>query len=121
MIGGEIKTAGEKKERIFNGVHSEKPAFIGRLFFKRTCYEKEHNFNHNGNVMHIDCRPTRSLRNAMGRSAGERTVVEADWLRLHLEVLALRLSYPAYRVSLEIDDVPSVKFTFVVAEEWLNI
>lgn len=46
---------------------------------------------------------------------GERTVVEGEWLRLHLEVLALRLSYPAYRVSLEIDDVPSVKFTFVAS------
>jgi len=46
---------------------------------------------------------------------GQRTVVEAEWLRLHLEVLALRLSYPAYRVSLEIDDVPSVKFTFVAS------
>ena len=46
---------------------------------------------------------------------GQRTVLEAEWLRLHLEVLALRLSYPAYRVSLEIDDVPSVKFTFVAS------
>ena len=45
----------------------------------------------------------------------ERTVVEVEWLRLHLEVLALRLSYPAYRVSLEIDNVPSVKFTFVAS------
>lgn len=45
----------------------------------------------------------------------ERTIVEADWLQLQLEVLALRLSYPAYRVSIELDEAPVVKFTFVAS------
>ena len=62
----------------------------------------------------IDARPVQGEMRWVDLQ-GERTVVEVEWLRLHLEVLALRLSYPAYRVSLEIDDVPSVKFTFVAS------
>ncbi|MFH1570582.1 MAG: hypothetical protein ABIL09_21510 [Gemmatimonadota bacterium] len=33
-----------------------------------------------------------------------RTVTERDWLNLRLEVLGLRLSYPAYRVELSLGD-----------------
>ena len=67
MIGGEIKTAGEK-ERIFNGVLvRSRPSLAG--FFGHAM--KKDYFNHKWLCcMHIDCRPTRSLRNAMGRSAG---------------------------------------------------
>ncbi len=46
---------------------------------------------------------------------GERLVSQGDWLRLKLEVLALRLSYPAYRVSLELSEIPSIHFTFVAS------
>ncbi len=45
----------------------------------------------------------------------ERTVLTADWLRLQLDVLGLRLSYPAYRVSLEMGDEPDILFTFVAS------
>ncbi len=45
----------------------------------------------------------------------ERTVITADWLRLKLDVLGLRLSYPAYRVSLEMGDEPVILFTFVAS------
>lgn len=45
----------------------------------------------------------------------ERPVLEADWLRLKLEVLALRLSYPAYRVEIAMSDEPRIEFSFVAS------
>lgn len=41
-----------------------------------------------------------------------RNVREGDWLRLRLEVLGLRLSYPAYRIHLELDLANDIAFTF---------
>lgn len=40
-----------------------------------------------------------------------RSVSEGDWLRLRLEVLGLNLSYPAYRIHLELQP-EGVYFTF---------
>ena len=40
-----------------------------------------------------------------------RTVTEGDWLRLRLEMLGLNLSYPAYRIHLELKP-EGVYFTF---------
>ena len=42
-----------------------------------------------------------------------RSVLEAEWLRLKLEVMALRLSYPAYRIELELDQENRIQFTFM--------
>ena len=44
-----------------------------------------------------------------------RPILEADWLRLKLEVLALRLSYPAYRVEIVMSDAPVIEFSFVAS------
>lgn len=43
-----------------------------------------------------------------------RLVSEGDWLRIKLEVLGLRLSYPAYRVGLELSEDHQLVFTFWV-------
>lgn len=45
----------------------------------------------------------------------ERSVLQADWLQLKLEVLALRLSYPAYRVEIAMSDEPRIEFSFVAS------
>jgi hypothetical protein len=45
----------------------------------------------------------------------ERPILEADWLRLKLEVMALRLSYPAYRVEIMLSDEPRIEFSFVAS------
>ena len=45
-----------------------------------------------------------------------RSVSEGDWLRLKLEVLGLRLSYPAYRIELSLDERNRVAFTF-----WIGV
>jgi hypothetical protein len=45
-----------------------------------------------------------------------RSVLEGDWLRLKLEVLGLRLSYPAYRIDLELDAKNRIVFTF-----WIGV
>ncbi len=39
-----------------------------------------------------------------------RTVTEGDWLRLRLETLGLNLSYPAYRIRIELTP-EAVEFT----------
>jgi len=44
-----------------------------------------------------------------------RPVLAADWLRLKLEVMALRLSYPAYRVEMVLTDDPRIEFSFVAS------
>ncbi len=44
-----------------------------------------------------------------------RPVLEVDWLRLKLEVLALRLSYPAYRVEITLSDEAQIQFNFVAS------
>jgi hypothetical protein len=41
-----------------------------------------------------------------------RSVLEGDWLRLKLEILGLKLSYPAYRIELGLNDENQVVFTF---------
>jgi len=50
-----------------------------------------------------------------------RTVTERDWLDLRLQVLGLRLSYPAYRVHLELQEVESEPAAVSVAYTfWLS-
>jgi len=44
-----------------------------------------------------------------------RTVLVGDWLRLKLEVLGLRLSFPAYRIHLELDEENAIVFTFLAS------
>lgn len=44
-----------------------------------------------------------------------RLVKEQDWLELRLEVLGLRLSYPAYRIQLELDGGNTISFTFMAS------
>ena len=44
-----------------------------------------------------------------------RSVMEGDWLRLRLEVLGLRLSYPAYRIDVKLTDDNTVSFNFWVS------
>ena len=115
MIGGEIKTAGEKKSVYLTAyLVRSRPSLAG--FFLRGHAMKKNIILTTMVMLYtlIAARPAHCEMRWVDLQ-GERTVVEADWLRLHLEVLALRLSYPAYRVSLEIDDVPSVKFTFVAS------
>ena len=41
-----------------------------------------------------------------------RSVSEGDWLRLKLEILGLRLSYPAYRIHLRLDQDNVISFNF---------
>ncbi len=47
-----------------------------------------------------------------GDLQNSRTVREGDWLRLKLDVLGMRLSYPAYRIELKLDDDNKIVFTF---------
>ena len=42
-----------------------------------------------------------------------RSIKEGEWLRVQLDLLALRLSYPAYRISLSLDEENVVAFTFL--------
>ena len=42
-----------------------------------------------------------------------RTVLEGEWLQLKLGMMGLRLSYPAYRINLELDDKNTIVFTFL--------
>ena len=44
-----------------------------------------------------------------------RSVSEGDWLRLKLAVLGLRLSYPAYRIDLDLNEDNVIAFNF-----WLS-
>jgi len=44
-----------------------------------------------------------------------RTVTEADWLRVKLSLLGLKLSYPAYRITLELTDDGVIEFVFVAS------
>ena len=42
-----------------------------------------------------------------------RSILERDWLELKLEVLGLRLSFPAYRIQLELTEDNVIFFTFL--------
>ncbi len=44
-----------------------------------------------------------------------REVTEAKWLQLQLSVLGLKLSYPAYRISLQLTEDSAIEFTFVAS------
>ena len=44
-----------------------------------------------------------------------RSVTEGDWLRLKLAVLGLRLSYPAYRIDLTLNDDNVIAFNFWIS------
>jgi hypothetical protein len=44
-----------------------------------------------------------------------RTVAESEWLRLRLEVLGLRLSFPAYRIDLGLSQERRIEFTFLAS------
>ncbi len=44
-----------------------------------------------------------------------RTVTQREWLSLRLQVLGLRLSYPAYRVGLELADGNQVRFVLWIS------
>ena len=44
-----------------------------------------------------------------------RTVLEREWLGLKLEVMSLRLSYPAYRINLELSADNAIHFTFMAS------
>ena len=44
-----------------------------------------------------------------------RIATEADWLQLQLSVLGLKLSYPAYRIDLELTDDAVIEFTFIAS------
>ncbi|MBT4497311.1 MAG: hypothetical protein HOC74_06295 [Gemmatimonadetes bacterium] len=44
-----------------------------------------------------------------------RLVQERDWLGLKLEVLGLRLSFPAYRIHLELGSDNAIAFTFLAS------
>jgi hypothetical protein len=46
---------------------------------------------------------------------GERLVHESDWLRLQLKVLALELSYPAYRIQLDLNEKGAITFDFLAS------
>ncbi len=43
----------------------------------------------------------------------QRPVLEGEWLSLKLGILGLRLSYPAYRINLELDHKNTIVFTFL--------
>ena len=45
----------------------------------------------------------------------KRLILAGDWLRLKLEVMGLRLSYPAYRIQLELDEENLIVFTFLAS------
>ncbi len=44
-----------------------------------------------------------------------RSVLESEWLRLKLEVMGLRLSYPAYRINLELREDNRINFVFLAS------
>ena len=44
-----------------------------------------------------------------------RSVTEGDWLRLKLSVLGLRLSYPAYRIDLNLNENNVIGFNFWIS------
>ena len=44
-----------------------------------------------------------------------RMVMDGEWLRLKLEVLGLRLSYPAYRISLKLNEDNTIVFDFLAS------
>lgn len=44
-----------------------------------------------------------------------RVVTEADWLKLKLSVLGLKLSYPAYRIDLELTEDAVIEFSFIAS------
>jgi hypothetical protein len=44
-----------------------------------------------------------------------RVISTGDWLRVRLELLGLRLSYPAYRVDVELNQDRRVAFTFMAS------
>ncbi len=44
-----------------------------------------------------------------------RSVLEREWLRLKLEVMGLRLSYPAYRINLELSENNNIVFAFLAS------
>ena len=69
------------------------------------------------------CTATFTLSNV--RASGEilnadlnaiRSVSEADWLQLKLELLGLRLSYPAYRIHLRLNEDNVIFFNF-----WISV
>ena len=69
------------------------------------------------------CTATLSLSSV--RASGEilsadlnalRSVSEADWLELKLELLGLRLSYPAYRIHLRLNEDNVISFNF-----WISV
>ena len=43
------------------------------------------------------------------------TVTRGDWLRLKLDVLGLRLSFPAYRIALELTEENTIAFDFMLS------
>ena len=47
-----------------------------------------------------------------------RSVTEGDWLRLKLAVLGLRLSYPAYRIDLDLNNDNVIAFSFWLSAPW---
>ncbi|MEW6751309.1 MAG: hypothetical protein AB1505_10080 [Candidatus Latescibacterota bacterium] len=47
--------------------------------------------------------------------AARRLVLQGDWLRLRLEVLGLRLSYPAYRIELKLAEDRTLAFTLLAS------
>ena len=44
-----------------------------------------------------------------------RTVTDADWFKLQLAVLGLKLSYPAYRIDLALTEGVAIEFTFLAS------
>mgnify|MGYP006865187460 CR=1 FL=1 len=49
-----------------------------------------------------------------------RSVVQAEWLRLKLEVMGLRLSYPAYRIDLKLSENNAIVFSFLASGGMAN-
>ena len=46
----------------------------------------------------------------------QRAILERDWLQVKLEVLGLRLSYPAYRIQIGLDADNRIAFSFLASE-----
>ena len=44
-----------------------------------------------------------------------RSIAEKDWLNLKLELLGLRLSYPAYRIFINLNEENAVSFEFFLS------
>ena len=57
--------------------------------------------------------PDAKIRNTDLNST--RSVLESEWLRLKLEVMGLRLSYPAYRINLELSEGNRINFVFLTS------